>query len=235
METRNAVLIFVGFVSGMLITGFVFFVFFHALAPTLPSAEVVTSSANLIRTAPQKAPSTPDNVQTNILLPMTLVSNEYYETINRIVNTLNQIATNNNETILPPMNEIKQKSQSGDWEGVFDLATLAKIAIQKNKEFATATRNDLYALRSINEKTTSDSSFREQTVAFIDAGDKYADAFMLYLETLEKFLTGKSPTSELIDDLNGKISFLSVANKNFQQEMDNLLSVAKERSSLPTK
>ncbi|MEK7094160.1 MAG: hypothetical protein AAB903_02350, partial [Patescibacteria group bacterium] len=119
MNTRgtksNVVVIsIIGVAVGMLIgAGIMMYISRDAVFFTAPSTENV----GVLSYPDQKAP---DVIQkTNILLPKKLVSKDYHLLINKILNELNQVETNNNATLLPLMNSIKQKSAAGDFNGFF--------------------------------------------------------------------------------------------------------------------
>lgn len=222
----NAVLILIGIVLGILMSaGVAVYVFRQAVFFTaIPT--VTTSALSFPNPSTQKPP----DLKVNILLPKKLVSQEYYLLINKITNGLTQALANNNATLLPLMNAIKQKSSVGDYShGFFDLVFQAKGEIKKNNDLLAAARTDIAAMKKVNGESVKDQDIYAQTNAFLVSGDTFVQAFADYLATLNETLSGSIPTQSLLDKLATQVTSLGTAGTAFQTELKTLLALIKEK------
>ena len=234
MNTRgtksNVVVIsIIGVAVGMLIgAGIMMYISRDAVFFTAPSTENV----GVLSYPDQKAP---DVIQkTNILLPKKLVSKDYHLLINKILNELNQVETNNNATLLPLMNSIKQKSAAGDFNGFFDIVIKAKSEIKKNNDLLATASADIAALRKVNGESIKDQDIYAQTASFLTSGDALVQTFTDYFSILNETLSGSIPTQSLLDKLNEKITSLRDAGASFQSEFDALLALMQQKMNAGT-
>lgn len=214
---------------GMLIgAGIVAFLFRDAVFLNIPKTNIETLSY------PNGQSQKVSNLKTNILLPKKLVSEDYYLLINKIVNELNQVVENNNTTILPLMNAIKQKSVAKDFGSLFDLMIQARGEVKKNSDILVTTRGDIAVLKKVNADTTSDTDVRGQTAVFLTSGDTFVQAFEDYFALISETLSGSVPTQDLLNRLSEKGVLLSNTGSSFQSELDTLLTLMKQKIQTDT-
>lgn len=237
--SKNVLLIIIGILVGALIMGAGVSVFFKNAVPT-PSLEELNKTVSTIQNE-MPDPIAIDTLikttkeTTKILPPSGLVTEEYSVLINRILNTLNQAAINNNNEIVPLMKKLEEKGKSGDWNGIFDLASDIKQKIGENKKLVASAQADIASLRTINDQTTIDDSLRTQTGTALTAANSLANAFNRYFDRLGEFLTGTIPTQDLINNLNANIVILTNAGKDSQEKFNILLETMHQKITAPKK
>ncbi len=220
---KNALFIILGIIAGSAVgAGATIFILREAVS--------MPNTTALYKTVDTDNTTLPLHTGT-ILIPKALVSEEYHILLNRIVSTINQATTNNNEKIVPLMKMLDQKSKNSEWSGIFDIILSAKKEIKENEELVAGIQADINTLKDINILTTLDKDILGQTVALLELGNPLTNAFIGYFETLGQFLTGKAPTQDLIDSLEEKITNLAGAGKDFQQKLNILLSTVKQKIS----
>lgn len=178
----------------------------------------------------QKVP----DLKTNILLPKKLVNEDYYLLINKIVNELNQVGTNNNTILLPLMNAIKQKSVTKDFSSLFDLIIQARNEVKKNNDILATAKKDIADFKKVNDETTSDADVRNQTTLFSASGNAFIREFSDYFALINETLSGSVPTQELLNKLAEKVVSLRSAGSSFQSELDALLTLMKQKIQTDT-
>ena len=173
--------------------------------------------------------------RTNIVLPKKMVREEYYLLINKIISDLQRVGASNNETILPLISTIKQRSAAGNFNGIIDLIIQAKSAIQKNTDLLAATSADIAALTKVNDASTSDADLRNQTVPFLVSADAFVRAFADYFSVLTETLSGSLPTQDLLNTLAEKVASVQNAGSSLQSELTTLLKLIdqKNKASMP--
>ncbi len=189
-----------------------------------------TSTLSYPNSSDRKAPI----LETLITLPKKLVSEDYSKLISKIVTELNQIGANNNMTIIPFMNTIKQKSSARDFNGFFDLVAQAKNEIRKNNELLVTTREDIAALRKINDQSIKDESIRNQTSILLVSGDTFVQEFSDYFALLNETLSGTIPTQDLLNELAGQVTLLLKNGSSFQSELNALLTLMQQKNTTST-
>lgn len=230
---KNALLIISGILVGAILMGAAVSVYFKN-SPSAPSMEELSKTINTIQNKTLD-PATTEAIETTtkILPPSGLVTEEYSILINRIVNTLNQAAKNNNDEIVPLMKKLEEKGKSGDWNGIFDLASDIKQKIGENKKLVASAQADIASLRAVNDQATTDDSLRTQTGTALTAADSFANAFNRYFDRLGEFLTGTIPTQDLINNLNADIVILTNAGKDFQEKLNTLVDTMQKKIISP--
>lgn len=216
-----------GVVVGVLIgAGIVAYLFRNAVFFTVPTNTSALSYPD------QKVPDL--NQKTNILLPKKLVGEDYYLLINKIADELKQVGINNNTTILPLMNTIKQKSAARDFNSFFDLIVQAKGEIKKNNDLLATTREDIAAFKKVNDETISDEEIHNQTTILLTSSDTFVQAFTDYFALLNETLSGSIPTQNLLDKLTEQIISLGSAGSSVQSELNALLILIQQKNKIQT-
>ncbi|MDO8593792.1 MAG: hypothetical protein Q7R59_02760 [bacterium] len=222
---KTVLMLIVGAVVGILISaGIMAYLFRDSVVLTIPA-----TNTGALSYPDQKVP----DVKTNILLPKKLVSEEYYLLVNKIIAELNQAVMNNNATILPLMNTIKEKSVAQDFAGFFDLVFQARGEIKKNNDLLITARTDIATLRKVNDGG-SNADIYNQTAVFLNSGDMFAQAFADYFSILNETLSGPVPTQALLDKLTEKIASLRSTGASFQTELNTLLVLIKQKYETST-
>ena len=219
----------VGVVAGALIgAGITAFLFRDALFFNIPTMTNVD------------APSYPDqktpDSKTSILIsiPEKLVGEDYNLLINKIVNGLNQVRISNNTTLLTLFDTIKQKNSARDFNGIFDLVIQARGEIKKNNDLLAAAREDIVAMKKVNNEGIKDADIRRQTVIFLTSGDTFVQAFTDYFATLNETLSGSIPTQSLLNKLTEQITSLDSDSSSFKSELSALLAVIQQKDKTRT-
>lgn len=158
-------------------------------------------------------------------VPKTLVSEKYNSLFESIINTANQVAKDNNESIYPGMQILKEKSRTGDWEGIFDVIADIKNTIKTNRESIAAMKESLLTFQAENSVSTKDDDFKYKSSVFAESGLKLVESYNSYYIVLSQFLTGKTPTKELAASLNVRIKDLSDQNWDFQKQINIVYAV----------
>ena len=229
---RTVLILSVGVVIGLLISaGAVFFFFKDAIFFMTPSM-VNTGSLSYPNPSNQKVPDL--NLKTNILLPKKLVGEDYYLLINKIADELTQIGTNNVSTLVPLMDAIKQKSIARDFNGFFDLVAQAKNEIRKDSDLLVVTRQDIAAMKKVNDTTVKDADIRNQTNVLLNASDVFVQAFTNYFAILDETLSGSVPTQSLLDKLSAQVTTLGKSSSSVQSELNALLTLMGQKNKETT-
>lgn len=222
----------VGVVIGLLISaGAVFFFFKDAIFFMTPSM-ANTGSLSYPNPSDQKVPDL--NLKTNILLPKKLVGEDYYLLINKIADGLTQVGTNNVSTLVPLMEAIKQKSVARDFNGFFDLIAQAKNEIKKDSDLLMVTRQDISAMRKINDTTIKDTDIRNQTNVLLNASDVFVQTFTNYFVILNETLSGSVPTQSLLNKLSAQVTSLGKDSSSVQLELNALLTLMGQKNKETT-
>lgn len=232
-DSKNKLLLaaIVGVVAGALLgVGTMFYFFRGSIFLNVPE---VGNATILSYPQDQKAPTLSQG--TNIVLPKKLVSKDYYLLINKIINELGEVGANNNNTVLPLMNTIKQRSAEQNFNGILDIIVQAKGEIKTNIDLLGATNADIAALQKENNASTSDTDLRSQTVSFLASADTFVRAFSDYYSTLNETLSGSVPTQSLLNTLADKITALQDSGSSLQSELNSLLKLIdqKNKASMP--
>lgn len=227
-NSKNNVLIaaIAGIIIGALLgVGAMFYFFRGSIFLNIPQ---VGNASQLSYPPDQKAPTL--NQGANIILPKKLVSENYYLLINKIVNELWRAGANNNDTILPLISTIKQRSAAQNFNGIFDLIVQARSEIRKNIDLLTAMGADIAALQKENDANTGDTGLRSQTDSFLISADTFVRAFSDYYSTLNETLSGSIPTQNLLNTLADKITTLQSNGSSLQSELDSLLKLIDQKN-----
>ena len=226
-KSKTALVPILGVVVGILIgAGTMAFLFRDAVFFNIPTVE----ETNTISYPDQKV----TDLKTNILLPKKLVGEDYYLLINRVVNGLNQVGINNNATLIPIFDNIKQKSTARDFNGIFDLIIQARGEIKKNNDLLATTREDITALGKINDGSITDADIRRQTAVFLTSADTLTQAYTGYFATLSETLSGSIPTQNLLDRLATKVTSLRDSGSSFRSELNALLATIQQKDKTST-
>lgn len=232
-HSRKAVLLsIVGIVIGLLIGAGITFSFFKdAVFFGAPKADV----ANLTYPDPN-AQKVPDiNLRSNIVLPKSIVGEEYYNLINKIVDDLRTVGNSNVSTLVPLLDSIKQKSISRDFNGLFDLVTQAKNEVTNDVAMLEETRNDIANLKKINDTSTKDAAIRSQTDTLLASSDVFVREFLSYFDLVNQTLSGSFPTQSLLDKLTAQVTTLGDAGKTVQNDLSALLNTVKQKNDAALK
>ncbi|MCX6788038.1 MAG: hypothetical protein NT108_02670 [Candidatus Kaiserbacteria bacterium] len=226
---RKTILIpIIGVLVGALIgAGIVAYLFrdsvFFSAPVTIPLSTLSYPDPNA-----QKVPDI--NLKSNILLPKKLVGEEYYLLINKIVDELRQVGTNNTTILIPLMDAIKQKSVSKDFVGLFDLVVQAKSEIKKDMDILMTTREDIIAMKKVTDTTVSDTDIQTRTNALLASGDVFVQTFIDYFSVMNETLSGSIPTQSLLDRLSQQVASLGKDGSVVQTEMNKLLTIIKQKN-----
>lgn len=227
-KRKTVLLSILGVLIGALIgAGIVAYLFRDSVFFSAP-ATVPLSTLSYPDPNAQKVPDI--NLKSNILLPKKLVGEEYYLLINKIVDELKQVGTNNISTLIPLMDDIKQKSVSQDFVGLFDLVFQAKSEIKKNTALLMTTREDIVAMKKINDASVSDADIRTQTNVLLASGDAFVQSFLEYFSVMNETLSGSIPTQSLLDKLSRQVASLGEAGSSVQTELNTLLTIIKQKN-----
>ena len=220
----------IGIMAGVLIgAGVTVFLFRGALFFNIP----VTTNIDIPSYPDQKTPDSKTDIL--ISIPEKLVGADYNPLINKVVNGLNQVGINNSTIILPLFDAIKQKSSARDFGGLFDLIIQARGEIKKNNDLLAAAREDIVALKKVNDGDVGDADIRRQTDIFLTSAGTFVQAFTDYFATLNETLSGLVPTQALFDKLAGQITSLRDAVSSFKSELDTLLTVIQQKDKTSTR
>lgn len=217
-----------GVVGALIGAGIMAFLFRDALFFNIPE----TTNIDIPLYPDQKTPDSKSNILLSI--PEKLVGADYYLLINKVVNELNQVGINNNATLLPLFDTIKQKSIARDFNGLFDFIIQAKGEIKKNNDLLAATREDITALKKVSDETVRDADIRRQTDVFLTSADTFIQAFTDYFATLDETLSGPVPTQTLFDRLAGQIISLRDAGSFFRLELKSLIAIIQQKDKTST-
>jgi hypothetical protein len=210
---KNILLILVGMVVGGAITGGgMYFLYTQSILPSGVTDLGITVS-DLPKEDQQK---TIDIRPIQLAIPETVVSKKYNTLFQRIINSTNNIAKNNNEVIYPMMVDLQSRGAQGKWEGIFETIAKAKEAINANLEIVSKMESDVQSLQSENINTTKDDNLSQLTQQFTKSGLDMVAAHRAYFVTLSQFLTGKVPTKALAGELNEQILSLRAVQQDFQ-------------------
>lgn len=211
--------------------GVVFYKFRNSVSLSIP--QVQTTGALSYPAGQQKLPSV--RQRADIIVPKKLVTQDYYLLINKVVNELQQVQMDHNEKILPLMNEIKQKSGSQDFNGLFDLIIQARSEIKGSSALLATTIADIASLKTANDAGTTDEDLHNETGSFLASANTFSAAFSAYLSTLNDTLSGSVPTQSLLDTLAGRIVALQKAGADLQSQLTTLLALIdqKDKAALP--
>ncbi|MFC1732232.1 hypothetical protein ACFL6I_18140 [candidate division KSB1 bacterium] len=212
---------FVGIIIGS--TG-VAFLFRDALRFRVPTPEEI---GQLTFPNERQIPRT----ETNILLPMELVTEEYHQLLNGIVNGLNDIATENNEALLPLMNDVKEKGSQGDFADLFNTILHVRNEIEKLGTMLVSVQENINKFEEVNNKDTTNKAVHDGTTVLIGSGYALTGIYIDYLQTLNTTFSGQVPSQELLDKLTNETQLLTSANATFELNLNTLLeTVISEQS-----
>ena len=220
----------VGVVVGMLIgAGAVAYFFRGSIFLSIPGVE----GSSALSYPDGKVPGL--SSRTNIVLPKKMVSEEYYLLINKIISDLQRVGASNNETILPLISTVKQRSAAGNFNGIIDFIIQARDEISNNSDLLATISRDIASLTKINETSTLDADLRNQTVPFLVSADAFVRAFADYFSVLNETLSGSLPTQDLLNTLSGKVTSVQNAGSSLQSELTTLLKLIdqKNKASMP--
>ena len=231
-KSRVVLISIIGVVAGVLIgAGVTAFLFRGALFFNIPT----TTSIDTLTYPPYPDQKTPD-AKTNILfsIPEKLVGADYNLLINKVVNELNQVGINNSATLLPLFNTIKQKGAARDFGGLFDLVIQTRDEIKKNNDLLATAREDIVAMKKVNDESVGDADIREQTTVFLTSGDIFVRTFTDYFATLNETLSGSVPTQALLNKLAKQVISLRSASSSFKSELNALLTIIQKKDKTST-
>lgn len=220
--SKNILLILSGFIIGIVVgVAGIYFLYTKTILPAsiddlgiaedFKPAEVTKNIANM-----KKVDS---------FIPKTLASEKYNTLFESIINTANQVAKNNNESIYPAMQILKEMSLTGNWDGIFNIVTDVKSTIKTNRELIATMKESLLTFQAENSVSTRSEDFKYKSAVFAESGLKLVDSYNSYFMVLSQFLTGKVPTKELADSLNVRIKDLSDRNWDFQKQINTVYAV----------
>lgn len=225
---KNILLVFVGVIIGAVIgVGGTYFLYTKAILPAAIDDLGIAENFN-----PEEATKNINNMKkADAFIPKSLVDQTYHALFEKIINTANTVAKNNNEKIYPAMQLLKEKSQSGNWDGVIDVIVDAKTTIATNRGLVAQMKQDIYSFQNDNNANTKDTTFREKSEILARSGLQLTTSYESYFTVLSQFLTGKTPTKELATDLNIKIKDLSDKNWDFQQKINDVYTIIDSESA----
>ena len=232
-HTRKIIsLSIIGILIGLIIgAGITFYFFQDAVFFNIPKTETATLSYP--NPDAQKVPDI--NLKNSIILPKSIVGEEYYTLINKVVDDLRTVGNNNVSTLVPLLDSIKQKSTARDFSGFFDLVTQAKNEITKNTTLLGTTRGDIANLKKINDSTVKDADVRDKTNVLLASSDVFVQEFLSYFALVNETLSGSFPTQSLLDRLTAQVTTLGNAGATVQNDLNTLLSTIKQKNESTTK
>lgn len=213
---KNILLLMVGMVfGGGLVGGTMYYMYSQNILPTAIDTLGI-SDANPF--TDQELQSALDIKPVKVIIPQTVVSQNYNTLMQNIINGNNNIAKNNNEVIYPILINLRDRAKDADWQGVFEVILKAKNAIDANIQLTSTMKDNVYKLQTENLATTKNDNLRQQTQLFAQSALNNTAAYDSYFETLKKFVSGSVPTKALGDELNTKIANLTPAQVDFQKK-----------------
>lgn len=214
-----------GFLIGTVIGGVgVAFLFRNTLRFQVPNPEEI----NQLKLSNRQQSTQITKV--NILIPKELVTKEYYQLLNSIVDGINTIAVENNEILLPLMNSVKEKSVRRDFSNILNEIFDIRDEIKKINTILFLVQKDINSLDVVNNKDNINETVREYTTTIIGSADTLTDAYANYIQTLSIIFSGPVPTQELLDKLTGDMLLLTKANTKFKSDINSLLkAISREK------
>mgnify|MGYP000314279642 CR=1 FL=1 len=216
---KTILIIIVVFILGVIIGSIgAAFLFRNALYFQVPNTKGIEKiTFNRGQNVPQ--------IKVNILIPKNLATEEYYKSLNSVVNGINAIAIENNKKLLPLMNTVKEKSTQGDFSNIIDVIFNVRNEIEKISTMLVSVQEDINNLYNANNKNTINESVSRKTTKIIESANILTNAYTDYLQTLRTTFSGKVPTQDLLNELTYNMKLLTNANTKFKSDVDSLLKI----------
>ncbi len=228
VHTRKIIsLSIIGVVVGLIVGAGAMF-YYYQNAVFFNSPDIKIEGLSYPNPDAQKVPDI--NLKNRIVLPKSMVNEEYYTLINKIVDDLRIVGNNNVSTLIPLLETIKQKSAVRDFNGFFDLITQAKNEIAKNTALLDETRIDIANLKKISDTSVKDADVRNKSDILLASSDVFVREFLSYFDLVNKTLSGSFPTQSLLDRLTSQVTIVGTSAVTVQNDLSALLATIKQKS-----
>lgn len=235
---KNILLFIVGSVVGIgVTTGSIYAIYTKTNYKKSSEVSVIPEQNLEIKSEYIAKANTFEKLPEGVVLPelKEYVSISYKTHLQSVISSLNTIINNNNTTILPIMQDLPQRLQTGEWGDIFEKVKQAKVAISESNYLIKVNLDSLLRLEQENSSTTKDAGIKNSTDAFINSSVGFAHSFSNYLASIDALLSGAVPTKEQLAALDTKISDLKSKTDTFKKDGDGLFLIINRAYSATTK
>lgn len=183
-------------------------------------------------------PSTPINTtsttevkklgEINVLVPKSVGSKEYRDSLNDLINDYNAMAKTANDELIPALAEIGEKYKNKDFENFLDIILKAKEMNTAEKEMILQFGGDITRLKEANQ-TTTDPGAKALTNDLIEKVEELHENAALITDTIDKLLSSGVPTTEMFAEMRGAISSFNQKSKPFDEVAQKLFEYLAQR------
>lgn len=169
-----------------------------------------------------------NNEQIVILVPKSMASKEYRDSLNDTVNHFSEMALMANQELIPALTEIGDNYKSKDFRSFF--SNLAKIDEVNSRGYQIISKisDDIVKLKIANQ-STSNAVAQSLTNTFIEKGEVMVDSANVVLETIDKMLSSNSFNPDIASEIKKADDIFNEKVKDFNEASQKLLEyIAKQ-------
>lgn len=164
---------------------------FIDLTSSFPEQTVTPGQVNVqatdVSALPKRIVET-NNQRIVVLVPKTMASQEYRDSLNDTVNDFNEMALTANNELVPALSEMGENYKIKNFAAFFDNLSAIKAASAKGYELVSRISEDLERLKAANQ-TTMDLGAKSLTVPFLEKGEAMVESAKTVLNIIDKMLS----------------------------------------------
>ncbi|MEK9186701.1 MAG: hypothetical protein AAB885_03910 [Patescibacteria group bacterium] len=186
---------------------------------TVPTADISVLPKQIVQKTDE---------QIVVLVPKSMASKEYRDSLNNVVNHFNEMVTVSNQELIPALTEMGDDYKNKNFSNFFGNLVKINEINSRGYELISQISNDLERLKAANQ-TTMDLGAKSLTNTFIEKGEAMTESANLVLGAIDKMLSTGIFNPGVFGEMVEANAIFNEKVKNFNEATQKLLEYIAKR------